>query len=51
MIMAFASSITMLIACRPSYGSWPWEYRKTWYWTRDEIQYLRDVQENNRRGY
>ena len=41
MMLTLAAVIGMLIAGRLAYGAWPWESRKTWYWTRKEIKYLR----------
>ncbi len=43
-----ANAILWAISSRMAYGSWPWEAHKTWHWTRDEIKFLRDVNENNR---
>lgn len=45
---AIVSMTLWLIASRAAYGAWLWESTKTWYWTREEIQYLRDVQKSNR---
>jgi hypothetical protein len=46
--VALYTLIVSVLGARAAYGSWPWETIKTWHWTRDEIAYLRAVQENNR---
>lgn len=42
-LVAFAicNAILFVLLARIVYGSWPWEYRKTWYCTEQVIEFLR----------
>lgn len=39
-----AGAVAFYLAGRLVYGCWPWQRYRTWYCTKGEIQYLRDVQ-------
>lgn len=42
-LLGFAYCGLFSFMAKGVYGSWPWESRKTWYWTGPEIEYLREL--------